>query len=418
MRKGVMFSFIMIFITLSVFSLIVIQNSLISHRREEIFIEMRVNSLENMYEGLIDDLDKSLRIITRRAILAAFSNVSVSEAGEPPEPLDEANETLAELIRYGTLDGTPEPIMENATFTYWVGKIEDLTLLKGFDSYIDINSLEVKPYDYIHLLVIARLNISIIDTQGVAELNRTIDVNSIVSLEGLEDPLYPLYTSGFGDNMIRASPYLGNYTQLLLIGNGDNSYVYGESTHDTGDFSDKILITSDLTGLGALNDAKGIIFELEGTNLTPINVPYLINLTATTLIPNSPNLLLDGSGGKVWFIDNLIIDSENSYYHPSENGPSYLDRLEGKFTTQNKYKSQSDYTIGMESFVNKLAIYFAGGNVTVQEEKTNIDYIYFSTDSPVSYKVKGMDQLDPDPYFRIDNQDGHHVKYNVSNLVY
>jgi len=418
MRKGVMFSFIMIFVTLSILTLIFINNSLISHRREEIFIEMRINNLNNMYEGLIKDLDKSLQIISRRAISVAYSNVSVPLGDEPPQPLDNADIRLAELIENGTLKGSSEPLMENATFTEWINKIKELSVLKGFESDIEIISLEVKPYDYIHLLVKTELNVSIIDKQGVAELNRSATVNSIVSLEGLEDPLYPLYTSGFGSNLIRKSPYLGDYTQLLLTGNGGNSYVYGESTHDTGDFDDKILITSDLTGLSGLNNAKGVIFEQGGTNSSPINVPYLINSNATTLIPNSPNLLLDGGEGKVWYIDNLIEDTENSYYHPSENGPSYLDRLEGKFVSQSKYKDQTDKTIGLESFVNKLDVYFTGGNVTVHQEKTNIDYIYFSTNSPTSKKVKGLDLLVPDPYFRIDDDDDHEESYNVTELVY
>jgi len=415
MRKGVMFSFIMIFITLSVLTLIALQNSLISTRREQIFIEMRINSMNNMYESMIKDVDKALKIISRRAISVAFSNVSVTEEQEKPPPLDEANETLRELILYGTLEGSSEPLMENATFTDWINKMKEISVLKGFDIDVNINSLEVKPYDYIHLLVKTELDINITEEQGVAEINRSIDVNSIVSLEGLEDPLYARNTKSLGSNNIKGSPYIGNYTQLLLVGSGGNSYVYGTVTNDIGELDDKILITHNTSGMD-LSDAKGVIFEV--ANVTPVTIAYVINSSALSLIQNGTNVLLDGNEGKVWFIDNLIEDTENSYYHPSENGPSYLDRLEGRFFTHDKYESQSNYTIGLESFVDKIEISTFEG-VPVYEEKTNIDYIYFDTSSyPTSKKVKGLDLLDPDPFLRIDNLDEHQKIYNVTELVY
>ncbi len=415
MGKGVMFSFIMVFITLSVLALIAIQNSLVTERREQIFVETRINSMNNMYESMTKDIDKSLQIISRRAVSVAFSNVSVSEAGIPPHPLDEANETLAELILNGTLEGTEEPLMENATFNYWIDRIKELSILKGFDMDVSTNSLVVKPYDYLHLLVKTEMDIDISDKQGVAEINRSVTVNSIVSLEGLEDPLYPLYTNGLGSNVIRRSPYLGNYTQLLMLGSGGNGYDYGTITTNTVNFDGKILLAAnvskyDLEG----GNAIGAISEEEIVG--SISIPYIVNSSALSFLQGGMNVLLDGGGNQVWFIDNLIEDTKYSYYHPSENGPSYLDRLEGEFVKQDKYESPVNKTIGMESFVNKIDLSSIPG-ISVNEGKTNIDYIYFSSSSPSSKKVKGLDKIDPNPYFRIDNQDEHEKSYNVTDLV-
>jgi len=414
MRKGIMFSFIMVFITLSVLALIAIQNSLVTQRREQIFVETRINSMNNMYESMIKDIDKSLQIISRRAVSVAFSNVSVSEAGIPPQPLDEANETLTELILNGTLEGTSEPLMENATFIYWIDRIKELSILKGFDMDVCINSLEVKPYDYLHLLVKTEMDINISDKQGVAEINRSVQVNSIVSLEGLEDPLYPLYTNGLGSNIIRRSPYIGNYTQLLMVGNGGDGYDYGTITTDTFNFDGKILLAENVSKYLEGGNAIGAISEEE--IVVSISIPYIVNSSALSLLQEGMNVLLDGSGNQVWFIDNLIEHTEYSYYHPSENGPSYLDRLEGEFVKQDKYESPANKTIGMESFVNKIDLSSIPG-ISVNEGKTNIDYIYFSSSSAPSKKVKGLDKLDPNPYFKIDNQDEHEKIYNVTGLV-
>jgi len=415
MRKGVMFSFIMVFITMSILAMIALQNSLVLQRREQIFIETRINGMNHMHESMVKDIDKSLKIITRRAVNVAFSNATYVEANQPPQPLDEANETLAELILNGTIKNSYEPFMENATFTYWTNKIKELSILKGFNLDFEISLLEVKPYDYIHLLVKTELNINISDRQVDAEINRSVVVNSIVSLEGLEDPFYPMYSNLFGSNTIRRSPYIGNYTQLLLVGSGGNSHAYGMTTNDTGNFNEKILIVHNASEVPGLSNALGVISETDIVP-PPLVIPYLVNSSALSLIQNGMNVLLDGNNGvnpKVWFIDNFIKDTENSYYHPSEEGPSYLDRLEGRFFTHDKYK-QANKTIGLESFVNKLDLYYSGA--TIIQEKTNVDYIYFSTSSPTFKKVKGLDKLTPDPYFRIDDE--HKGVYNVTDLVY
>jgi hypothetical protein len=107
---------------------------------------------------------------------------------------------------------------------------------------------------------------------------------------------------------------------------------------------------------------------------------------------------------------NLQDDSNNSYYHPSLYGASFLDRLEGKYFVQEKYKKENP--IGLESFVNKDKILAAG--LPINYNQTNIDYLYFSNANVVSYKIAGM----PDS-FRLDNETsinnlGHLQIYNVT----
>lgn len=93
---------------------------------------------------------------------------------------------------------------------------------------------------------------------------------------------------------------------------------------------------------------------------------------------------------------NLNDDLTNSYYHPSLYGASFLDRLEGKFFVQNKYRR--DNYIGLESFVNKNEILYAG--LIVNSDATNIDYFYFSGSNVPAYKISGMPSN-----FRLDNED-------------
>jgi hypothetical protein len=88
-------------------------------------------------------------------------------------------------------------------------------------------------------------------------------------------------------------------------------------------------------------------------------------------------------------------DLNNSYYHPSLYGASFLDRLEGKFFVQEKYFKSKP--IGLESFVNKDKILSAG--LFVNTSLTNMDYLYFSGSNVPSYSISGMPTN-----FRLDNE--------------
>jgi hypothetical protein len=91
---------------------------------------------------------------------------------------------------------------------------------------------------------------------------------------------------------------------------------------------------------------------------------------------------------------NLQDDLDNSFYHPSLNGASFLDRLEGKYFVQAKYAASVN--IGLESFVDKDKLASAG--LPVNGDATNIDYLYFSS-AASGYHVSGMPTD-----FRLDNQ--------------
>ena len=397
--KGIMFSLIIFFIASTIAALVMLQRSLISHKREELAIEERINSMKNLHESILRDLGKATEIITRRAIVAATSHVISKGKG-----LDDAPLRLKELIMNGTLNQTPESLMQDNTLPVWVERIENVSKLKGFYTNLTILNLEIKPYDSWDLLVTANFSINLTDEYGVASLIRNDTMNELVYLEDLEDPLYPLKTEGVATNVIRRTPYENNFTQLLLIGSGGNGWTYGNVTHNFVEKNDKILVIHNATGLD-LSGAKGVISETE--ILTPITIPYLVNSSALSLITSNVNVLLDGDNGKVWFIDNFKKHVENSYYYSSANGPSFLDRLEGNLTCN--YCSLKP--VGLESFVNKKEFNSLG--LSVEENKTNIDYLYFSEGFVGGQAIKGVS--DSSNYFRIDGP--HQSIYGVQSLT-
>ncbi len=63
----------MVFLTITIISIVAIQRSLVSHKREQLFIETRINSMNNMYESTVRDLEKSLEIIAHEVGAVAKS---------------------------------------------------------------------------------------------------------------------------------------------------------------------------------------------------------------------------------------------------------------------------------------------------------------------------------------------------------
>lgn len=407
MKKGIMFSFIIFLFASILTSLILIHRSMIVHKRELLAIQTRVVTMNNFFDSISRDLGKASEIIVRRAVSASISRIISSGI-----PLDDAIYRLKELSLNGTINGTDEVLMENATLPEWVDKIEIVGLQKGFQTNISITNFELEPYDSWNLIAKINFSIEIADLKGIANLSRNASVEKLISIEGLEDPLYPLYTQGYATNTIVRTPFKGNFTMLLVegIGNG-RDWVYGESilidsvhaddADDVQDKDEKILVTDNASvfDIATLNDFKGLVTE--GNIPLGLTIPSIINATnAMNLIPNNTNILLDsnlnfGDAGKVWFIENLKEHVENSYYHESSEGPSFLDRLEGRLTCN--YCNLVP-NIGLESFVNKQ--YFNVIGLSIEVEKTNVDYIYFNnTRDPSSNGVKGLDST-----FRIDNE--------------
>ncbi len=399
----------MVLATLTIVQIILVQRGIIFHKREEYYVKNRIKDMNDLYDNIIRDAGKTLDIIAKRAISISTSNVIGDGVA-----LTNADEVIEELMMNGTFNGTEEEMMENSTIPDWSGNMEDIGDLKGYYLSIDFRDLEVKAYDSFNLLVESDLTINITDKNNVASIVRNYTASQVVSVSGFEDALYPLNTNGMITRKIDESPYEGNFTQLLDSGSGDNDWVRGitfkgdsSSAVSYPNKSSRALVMNDPTQVDSwiLNEYLGVASELEPENTT--NVPYVYGINLT-VVPNNTYVLVDGDNGKVWFIENFVDHVVEGYYYSSSEGPSFLDRLEGKLGIQSKYSSQTTNEIGLESFVNKTN--FIAHQLSVDTGKTNIDYLYFSNTTQPGEEVKGVDS-----YFRID--DNHTSTYAVEEII-
>ena len=155
------------------------------------------------------------------------------------------------------------------------------------------------------------------------------------------------------------------------------------------------MVVDSIDGITTLNEFGAVVCSC---NITPpLTTVYISNATVQN-IPNQTNVLVDAENGNVWYIDNLVEDIKNSYYHSSDVGASFLDRLEGRLNVQQKYRIQSDKRIGLEFFVDKS--YLSSLGIYVDLEKTNVDHLYFDENPHDGRRIKGLENT----AFRIDEE--------------
>ncbi len=407
------------FIALTLISLVSLQRNVVYKQKERLYIQNRINDINNMHESIVRDVNKAVEIITKRAISAAVSNILING-----RPLSQADNSIEELTVYGTLSGAPQPLMTDATLLDWVNRIKSIGEIKGYYVNLEFENFEIKPHDSFNIRVISDIKINITDKNGVASIVRMEKIDKTVSISGFEDPVYALNTNGRATNIFKKSKYTGNYTILLVNGIGSGNWEYGisvvlpssdpSSIASVQNKNTKILVTDNAGALSPslLNQFLGVVSESGIPNETAVS--YMINANqAMSKINDGINILLDAPNGNVWYIDNLKEHAEQSYYEASSVGGSFFDRLEGKLTIQTKYSGQTENVIGLESFVNKD--YFSSIDVPIKSG-TNIDYLYFSNSTYTGNKVKGMGDS-----FEIDNQGSlgstHQEIYGVEQIL-
>lgn len=123
---------------------------------------------------------------------------------------------------------------------------------------------------------------------------------------------------------------------------------------------------------------------------------YLVNTNGLVVNKINKTIHTDFVSGSD--VTNLLDHYTNSYYINISLGPSFLDRLEGK---------TSSNINGIESLVYLPELAAQGVPI---KSKTVVDHIYFTNNDPTSYQIQGMPSE-----FRID--DDHLSVYEVSGLT-
>lgn len=166
-------------------------------------------------------------------------------------------------------------------------------------------------------------------------------------------------------------------------------------------FNVKITLTlnlnmQDRAQLAKWNRTETIVGRIPISNFED---PLYLIATAGRLT-NSFNKTLTSTFVQGSDVSALLDHATNSRYIASTSAPSFINRLQGQITTASPY--------GIESLVNLQKL--AAQGISLQD-KSCVDYIYFSNSNPTSYHVTGMPS-----WFKIDS--AHIPVYQVNGLTY
>jgi hypothetical protein len=411
-KKSVMYSLAMFMLLTVVLSLVSTGSFFMLSDDESINRKLITDQLNRFENNIRGDIDKAIDVSARRAMVAAISHILTSG-----EHLDDATLRIEELIQNGTIYGTPHVLMSDNTLGDWFQKMVEQGEQSGFEVEIDYTTFDIELINSFTVQFNVTVVLNTSDAYHTMNLTEKVHTSVDVSIERFEDPtiitntvgrltrvIYQAPFSEFSVEIIQGSSASGTTKNTTIIANSSDSVYISNIPNKNS----KILVTDNASNvaIAILSQFSGVIAETSDSPSAPI--PYIIGATsARTIVPNNTKLYMDETTMKSWDLNNLEQMINVSYYVPSDNGPSFFDRLEGRLT--------NTYTYGIESFVDFQEL--SDFELIVNPTKTTVDFLYFSDQSYPGYTVRGCYYQ----WFRIDNESYNGVLrpefYGVEELI-
>ena len=345
-----------------------------------------------IHSNLENDFQRAAAISGRRALLAMGEKVITTG-----NPLADPKAAFIELINNSTIDGDESLVMKDNSITDWIEEVSNVQ--SGFNVGIKLEDVSIKNKDGFNLLMSARISINVSDSSNVSSISGVFDKNISISVEGLEDPLFPLMTSGAVKRVIEK--YDSDYHALQMSGSNSEGNCSGTVTFDEGaaDKASKILVTQ----TASASDYSAFVGVVSEDSIILSQAPYNVNCyvsgvtNATQKVTENETLYIDEPSNSAWHLP-MISAIPGGYYHRGD-GPNYLQRLEGDC-------SPSDEGTGIETFL------LPAEETTSYPEKSRLGYHYLSSQThQACRKARWFEE-----WFRLKPQDM--ADYNISGLSY
>lgn len=404
MKKGILYSTMVSLMVIPILALVIFYSQ--SSQVRSIDTDIRANELEYFTQSIEKDIIRFIEINGKRSLISAVSRIVINGTGFEDAPF-----RLREMIENGTLYGEPAPLVDSSNLQTWKGEIDDIADRSGFNVEFKDVDINITQNDSFNLLFSIKIGINVSDKMETMGVVKNISSAILVSIEGVEDPTFPLNTYGRVVRFIRKSN-VSNSNEFLVQGTNASGYVSGDafvidSSELTAGHSDKILVTDTVAGKeGIASLFKGVVTESGGAIPPALWGKAITGATgARQKITNNTKIYLDQNTKKVWDLSNLTTDIVNGFYHESSTGASFLDRLEGNTTLSSKYN------YGIETFVYLPQL--TAASVSVNTLASCIDYNYWKGIAGSSIRNGNYDPVYA--WFKIDAQSAN--DYGIGDLA-
>jgi len=292
-KKGMMFTLI----TITVISLFAISYGTYNLIQDNIAINKRITTLNNFIASVEQDLPRQIFISGYRAIFLMEKNI-LDTGGY----ITNVNTSLNELFFNGTLDGTSQDLMDDATFLSIQSFLTDNADKINAQIQLQNPTFSITQSGPWNLKVTLNTTLIVEDKSNLASWNRSASINSIIPIHNFEDPLYSLNTQGKVINKVNQTPYQifvtgADYTNLT--DHFQNSFY--KSSTSAPNFLMRLEgnLTSDLDGVESMVYPQELIDRGITVKYKSV-IDYIYFSTSDPqkyAVPAVANLILDNESG-------------------------------------------------------------------------------------------------------------------------
>lgn len=207
-KRGYGFTITIVVISALLVSSLVFYTQTYRSRVEDTSTRITVDKVHDFVEDVKRDLGRAAEICAKRAVVYAINDAKERAIAGDPALVDYtyrkctdfeydgngSQAAVVELMLCGTLDGVKVDSMANNSLEDWRMRVEDKGRQLDLVTDVAVRDVEIPLYDPWHFAVIVYINLNVSDEKNPGSYEGySLPVLSMVSIVGLEDPLYQAY---------------------------------------------------------------------------------------------------------------------------------------------------------------------------------------------------------------------------------
>ncbi|MFH1779538.1 MAG: hypothetical protein ABH803_00130 [Candidatus Micrarchaeota archaeon] len=206
MKRGFFYSLIVVLLLAPIVFLVLTGSEFSSSSEKETKRKFVGQELANFASSVENDFPRALEISAKSAVVAL-----VAEVVSGGSPASNATQALRSLLFNKTYEGVTSGLMGNNSLTEWIQRLNAKSRFFGLTSNVSLGDLIISERNGFELLFNASLIVHLVNREEGINLSRTYWVLSVVSTEGIEDPLYALNSFGLVKRQVfvNTSPVFG-----------------------------------------------------------------------------------------------------------------------------------------------------------------------------------------------------------------
>jgi hypothetical protein len=173
---------------------------------DDSLVSSKTVNMNEFVEGFDQDVDRGIYIAGFRALISSEGYINSNKAF-----LNDSVAQLREAMMNGTIKGVTAPLMTDSTLTDWLSRVSDAARGIGMIVNISYDNINISQSDPWTVDFFAGMSYNVTDVTGTAAFRRNTGSLVKVSIIGLRDPFYTIFTNGQLIRAINNTPFEGNY---------------------------------------------------------------------------------------------------------------------------------------------------------------------------------------------------------------